>query len=569
MRPLTASARTARTEAERYCEAAGIGFAEAFRYQYAISRAPLGLPGFREIDFGGWCLQLGGALPTDPIRAVDGRVVGHLFGVGASHDGLDAASALSEGLDPGAADVIDRFEDRLTRVVGRYGAIVHLEGRTRLYCDATGMIGVVFDREGARVASSPGLCVDRPFVTDPRLPADGPRGLTLTVDAHVERLTCNHRLDLETFETARFWPRDGDRFVLDRADYGAAIDEMIAAVRNVLRSHTAQGPVSYPLSGGLDSRAILALADDETIARADQIYTHVMAKVNLHDASVANQLCDLLGVGLEVHNRMRKRRFTGSAAERDFAETYRAATGRYGPVPNFVDRTQTRVVRDAVVMRGQQIPIMRALFVGGEEGSDWTAREVGGRILTLLGYQDMDPDHLAVFEKAIEAQKAELPGPAQARALDLLLTETVNGPELASYFCSQSHCFYSSPFNGRRLIQLMSGFDTEERRSSLIVRLMMLRARPSFAGLIDTREAATIWHREENASVRVRHRRVTELQDAYAAVFSEPAPHVPMIRFRFDGIKDTVNPRDLRLETAPSDVADPDRSTVVPFRASA
>ncbi len=521
------------------CRENGLLFEEAFRYQYVISSSEMGLPGFVTHRLNDLVLQTGGALRCLDLEDATGRRFGFIFGVSASHDGRTTVAFLTEDFDSTAPDAAQIFEDRLTNLVGRYGVIVSLGDQHRFYADASAMIGANYNASTGVVAATVNLCIAEPAVPD-GLVAAKPNAFALhyTSDHSVKRLNPNHFLDLKTFETKRFWPRDDDVFHLEPSQYAQAFDEIILEARNVLTRLVAENSIALPLSGGYDSRSILAVADDETLLNIDQIYTHVTTKVNIADVSVANQICDLKSLGLEVHNTLRHRKFPG-AEDADLVKTrYQIASGGSGQPHDFlINGTFSRVKRDSVVLRGQQIPVLRGLFVNKLNDAYWTAERISERFQSLLNLNDvMDDDLQADFAKHVSLLYAELPAKARARALDLLLVEAVNGPELANWMCAISHNFYCSPYNSRRMIQLFACFDTHFRRTGAAMNTLFMRADPAILGIAFWRSAKGVGSIETHQSVQERSAHLNALSQTYESIFGEDPSPIKVIRFRTDGI---------------------------------
>lgn len=530
------------TLAQQLAKTHNVPFADTFRYQYVVSERDLGLPGFHGCPIGAVVLQTGEALKSQPLIDVNGVPFGCVIGVGVSHDGRSAADYLCAAFDANAPDAIAEFEDQLTRVSGRFAVVLHCQRQTRLYVDACGMIGAVFAPETRRVGATLGLCIDREVVT-PQLFQDSPSakprayGLHHTRDEAVYRLNPNHYLDLDTFKTHRFWPRAEDEFHLERDAYAAAFDELIDASAHIIDGLVREHIVSLPLSGGFDSRSIVAFARPESLRRLDQIFTHILTWINLCDASVANQLCAINNLGHETHNALRTRQFSGKRSPDAEEKQFQVACANFEPSHRFVrDGAARRVMRDAVVLRGQQMPILRGLFVSEADEAYWTSGRIAERIAGLLNFSEADDEGTDQIHQSVAALYAELPEPARRRALDLLLVEAVNGPELSDWFCGVSHNFYSSPYNSRRLIQLFSSFDTADRKSGLAMDLALLRASPVVKTVAMTPKVKTVQWAEDDNSVRQRLRRLNRLRREYARIFGEESADLPMIRYRRDGV---------------------------------
>lgn len=194
-------------------------------------------------------------------------------------DGPNAILAIGTLLHPdhpdwSDADVTDwlvarlgdgAFEDALDTVGGRFVLLVAQGTELYVYGDACGSRSVFHaDVGGAWLASQPGLLAQHAGLhPDPVLAGLLDRTLTadswpadLTPTAGVRMLLPNHRKCLTTGQTSRFWPRDEIRSL--------ATDDAAVAIANIIRglvnAALNRGPVTIPLTGGYDSRMILAAA---------------------------------------------------------------------------------------------------------------------------------------------------------------------------------------------------------------------------------------------------------------------------------------------------------------------
>ncbi|MEJ8560573.1 hypothetical protein QTO30_04545 [Yoonia sp. GPGPB17] len=521
------------------CKENEMSFEDVFRYQYTISSSELDLAGFTTHTLGPVVLQTGEALGCLELHDARGRLFGLIFGVSAPHDGQPVDTFLRDRFDSQANDAASVFESRLTHLSGRFGVIVTLGDDHRFYTDASGMIGANYCAESKIAATSVNLCIPRPADADGLAAAKpGVFALDYTSDHAVSRLNPNHYLDLDTFETKRFWPREDDIFHLDPPQYAAALDEIILATRQIINRMAAENSVAVPLSGGFDSRSIVALADDVTLHGISQIHTHVTTKINITDAAVANQICGMKSIGLEVHNTLRTRRFPGIDSPKYIESRCKIANGGMGQPHNFLlNGTYTRVKRDSVVLRGQQIPILRGLFVNNADSAHWTADTIAAHFMNLLQLNDLEDEALrADFKMRVSAIYDELPTNARQRALDLLLVEAVNGPDLTSWMCAVSQSFYTSPYNSRRMIQLFSSFDTKFRRAGHAMNLLLLRADPSLMGVAFLGAAKKVSSAENDQLIEARRKWLEGIRSTYRWVFGHDAEAVRMIRFRTDGI---------------------------------
>ncbi len=534
-------------EALRRCREKDLSFEDTFRFQYIIDRDDLSLPGFVSYSFNGWILQAGAVLPVVPIRDGAGTQIGLFFGIGAHHDGTRPEEAIARGLAKNGRDARAQFEAIVTETVGRFGVLIELEGQLRLYTDASGTIGAVVNRKLRRIAASCLLCVDRPIDPNPLYSRPNTNrevefGFSHTPDRHVTRINCNHFLDLESFQTSRFWPNSEDQFELPFDSYGAALDEILRSTRNVLTSLNARYTTSLPLTGGLDSRIIFVAAGEEGRAGFSQIYTYVLRSIGRMDAAIARQLCSTKGLSHEMHlgrRPMHRNMLPATEKEREKAALqYSLASGVSGhPKEEVTSGIYSLVDQNAVVLRGQQIPILRALFVDTDDPDDFTDEYFQTELRRLLSYNPPNRRADKRMSTEISAYLQGVPGVVAPKKADLIYYEVVNAPELAANFGGNFTSFYVSPFNSRRLIQLMMSFDTSYRRRRMLFWHLLMRADPEVAGIGSMRFVKGL-DCEEETHLAWRSGFIEAQRLLYEAVFREDCPEVPVTPFTLDVLSD-------------------------------
>ena len=162
-----------------------------------------------------------------------------------------------------AANFMD-FEKEVSTLAGRWVLLISIDHRTRLYPDAMGSKSVFYykaDHGALWVASQPqiigetlNLQEDHDAVQknhsneyegypDKIVPYDG-----------VVPLLPNHHLCLNTSKVTRFWPTDQ----LPRNDVDSATEIVASALSGIVESAINRYKVVAPLTGGYDTRTILA-----------------------------------------------------------------------------------------------------------------------------------------------------------------------------------------------------------------------------------------------------------------------------------------------------------------------
>ncbi|MDX8353654.1 hypothetical protein [Cognatiyoonia sp. IB215182] len=516
------------THAQQLCSDYNVSFAQTFRYQYVVSPSALELPGFTFTAVGQHWVGVGEALRCKTLTDSTGVAFGLCLGIAVDHDGKTPEEVFSADFDSASANALQRFEQYLQCLAGRYAIISHLHGKTYFHCDPVGMIGAVYAPETGRIASSTFLCIDRPAVWHPLYDRDeieageGAYGLNHTSDAHVFRINASHRMVLDTLQTERFWPRKEAAFATDEAQYGAIYDEMIAATRKIMARMIMLGETSLPLSGGNDSRLLMAFAGDSTLRDITQVFSHINTYANRRDAHVAGILCAAKDRPFEVHDRKKVSvpRYVRRLAER----RYKIGSGTMAVVPKEIENGLFLNVREnAIVMRGHQTNIMRGQYLVTADPEEWRKPRWQIRMMRLVGNGKFNGEVATRFLPAFQRYYDDLPENALARSADFIFYETLVPAALGTLFPGQDHAFYLSPFNSRRLVQLSMQPDTAYRMRNAPTTDVLLRADPVLAALPFAYELPADLQETQEA-LKTRHRRVRDGLRRYADIFGECAP---------------------------------------------
>lgn len=480
-------------EARRLCEAENIPFSYAFRYQYAISRRPLDLPGMDQRRFAGMVVHTGAKLPVSELRDRQGRPVGLLLGLAVAPEGLLGANHVIPGLDGCADAPLDHFEDWLVDLTGRYTIILDLAGERRVYCDPVGMNGVVYNPHLRRIAASPLLCIDRPVLPNPLFDHDlmaregGRLSLFQTRDRDVVRMNPNFYLDLDNFHETRHWPRN-ERFHHDGWEHASVLDEIIRIARHNIGALVNGHQCSLPLSGGRDSRLILALAGGHA-KKIRQVFTHVTNFSTGVDAEIATRLAEIAGVPHEIHPAQRPERLRKTVAHIREARAYQIASGVLTPPPDEI-RTQVHrhLAEGSVVLRGHQTDLLRAVYVPWADKRKWKDFNWQIRKLLIVPIERFDAEIAARFRPLYMQWLRTLPRNALEKQPDFMFLEIFYANSLGTAFPALPRAFYLSPFNSRKLISLSLGFDDAYRIAGHPVDDIIARINPSLTSIRYTRE---------------------------------------------------------------------------------
>jgi hypothetical protein len=250
------------------------------RQYYVLQTPPVTVPeGYHHLPCGSCHVVVDTEFSVIPV-VDDDQQVGLVFGTI-----LDPGGRVRDGrirLDPDhtAESPLRSFEWALSGLLGRYVGLYDSEAGRHLYTDPIGALPCVYDERRGIVAASPSMMPDtdtgerfredlfkavkRPLVgrgANIWLPG------SLTYFRGIERLLPNHSLDLETWETRRFWPRESDTG--SNPSSAGEIERIIEILSDIfeLIVETYTTP-TMSLTAGMDSRSLLAVARDP-VTRGD------------------------------------------------------------------------------------------------------------------------------------------------------------------------------------------------------------------------------------------------------------------------------------------------------------
>ncbi len=468
------------------CKKLNLDFSKIFKWQYLLTKNPDSEMPMVSHSIGEWTVMTGAKLPIAFLEDRAGVLLAIFLGVGVDNIGLIEGTHQVKSLDSNSNTFFNDFETWLKDVAGRYTILVAARGSTRAYTDPVGMNGMVYDQSSHQVASSTLLCLDRQIVDHPSYDhnlverGDGKYSLFHTRDANVRRCNPNSYINLDDFTEHRFWPKD-ESFKSSEFDVFEIYDQLITTTQHVIRNINAKYKTALPLSGGQDSRLLAALAGTE-IHSFDQVFTHIHNYASRIDATIASEIARYLQL---EHSVFDKRRIKFSRAEADLEQQeYQVATGMVMPQNREVTLGLHRsVIEDAVVMRGHQTDLLRAVFIDrlgkkSRKNFRWQMKR-----LLLVPPREFTDDVYLKFLPEYEAWYDTLPETARQRSVDFMFLEIYYSSTLGASFPALTHNFFMSPFNSRRLIELSLSIDEKYRRNGYAVNDILLQANPALLSI--------------------------------------------------------------------------------------
>jgi hypothetical protein len=164
---------------------------------------------------------------------------------------------------------IDQFvEKQVYRFAGTFLFILNMLGQRRIYLDANGTKSVVYDPV-ERVAAATTSLLLAPEDYQERFRADlyfacgvdGDGWFTAGLTAHrgIQRLLCNHYLDLDSWKPVRHWSNE---HLAESANPDEEIATITEEVKRAIRALTKDRGVSVALTAGNETRLLLSCCRD-------------------------------------------------------------------------------------------------------------------------------------------------------------------------------------------------------------------------------------------------------------------------------------------------------------------
>lgn len=398
-----------------------------------------------------------------------------------------------------AADA-EAVASELEYAAGRFGVILSSPGLSRVYLDAGGAFGAVYNRSERCVGSTLYTVLADPVeanstypLTDAAAKGEGRFAFGHTPDRRVTRLMCNHYLDLETFRPVRHWPTETDVFACElTADrVHGLIDTFIARQKAVIGAFTRHvSPASMPISGGADSRLLVALSRDSW-PQIDNFFVHRTNRYTGFDRKIAQTIARTVDLDLNVYDpsqnaALRKRPLYVSKILSRQALAM-GLTGGSGPQSKQEVEVSEALPEGGIVMRGNVTDISKAVLWRGV-GIRQFRRSRGARndpekSLKLMMLGDADPQQTQTLLGAVEGWSATLPGTAHIRLQDFSSLEHFRSHGQGALFYALNHNFYLTPSADRTMLKALITLPPPIRDNFLVNDLILEKLMPELIAI--------------------------------------------------------------------------------------
>lgn len=477
---------------ERVCDDRGWSFDDVFRHQFRISQTPsIASEYWKKRKLGSFSIEHCPHLPATKVLNRRGQLIGWCLGVAVDASGTVFGCGNDAHLTVSAT--FEAIELRQSRMAGRFAMIVQIGEEVRYYPDsASGLTAVAHDKSGV-IASTLTLAID-----DAVQPSGG-RSLkqiqsapTLylmgeTPDARVRQLCGNHYVDMETFTSHRFWPKEDTVFEPIVANKSVAqIAERLQIVMGALVTHL---DCVLPITGGKDSRMLAAAVPASSVDQVGAYYVHQINWATSFDVRSAVQVAEHLGVPLGVKN-VPSGECDAELADLDIEEARAQMALATGYAHPHLSKTVLQAMHVApnarLLLRGGAAEMARAnKYPVPRRVPDHITPEFAFQ--RLAGHAMVDLLEMygeATIERYWQKYKlwfSQLPENARLRAVDLGHVELwLSGTTGAAYYAAGKH-FYINPFNDRTILYQIMRFDPKLRKKGLLVKRILQRFSPGLS----------------------------------------------------------------------------------------
>ncbi|MFN3292314.1 MAG: hypothetical protein ACK4S2_09155 [Gemmobacter sp.] len=479
------------------CRQQGFDPAEALATQFLIDQAPSApVPGLRALPMNAWVLHHGRAVELTEMRDAQGRMFGAFLGIGVDPDGQIISAASFAAFDLDAPDFLPRFEHFVAYTAGRYAVVLDCPAGRHVYHDPVAHLTVVYHPQSRRVASSVMLALNRPLQPNPRFDSKAIAQATAkgdtepnfilghTQDAEVKFCLPNHRLDLDTFAPARIWPLPDSFPPAEPEEYDALVARMVARLKAILGALITARPSILPVSGGTDSRKLLACLTDR-LDEVAELFAFEHTNYAKLDATTGEWVVSHL-LGRPFH------RYTASETapyapqspfdKRRFTRLFWLRTSSVAKPPNEHLLGMTAATPPGHLhLRGNVMDLMRGVWWGSFAGRNTkvgvTLRE---EISSLFLNPEPGRDLVEKWAEDYHRWKLALPANAQPVIYDFIFLELFLHVSSAKYYGYERN-FYICPFSDRSLIEMTLRFPIDFRFAGTLNEMFLRAADPALA----------------------------------------------------------------------------------------
>jgi hypothetical protein len=451
-------------------------FLSCYKHQFQISvEEATQPPGWIRTDLRGICIDTAPDVTRTYLKSANDDVVALILGIAIDSDGniLEDTREISDADGSCSITLIEEFIESLA---GRYLGVVSYNEHKRVYLDPVGDYSAVYNAESKISASTSLFAIDRDFIDNPDIPYRKVRtgqlnySLGHTRDAKVRRQFANHYLDLTIFQQVRHWPKENTDLTTrdDAADISEIMDKITARLSSVFCEILRKKTCIVPLSGGRDSRCLVACGMPE-IHRASTLFAWRFHRMSKWDTEIGSEIAESLDLPYKV--------FTHTPTTRDDKMLFLRRNGYnlFGPTLLSLAICES-LPSDMVMTRGNVMGVLRATnWRGQTEGK----LKIGHALRRLqMGNIKDFPDLVPLLQADIKSWHASLPDCGKLKVYDLLWFEVslTHGQGTRNYGIPNN--FVVNPFNDRLCLQLSMQLPLSLRQTDEAYDMILDRTAP-------------------------------------------------------------------------------------------
>lgn len=483
------------TLAEQECRRLGWAFTESFRNQYTITNLTQDAPeGWSSQTLGNWRVSHCQNLPRTELTFSNGLVVGIVLGYAVSPEGMMLEGRHKLPISTRSAASLAQAEKYVAQLAGRYVVLLCIGTSARVYSDPVCSLGPVYDPVTRRLGASLAMALDRPLIDNPDVSADNVAAgeacylFGHTPDRDVKRALANHYIDLSDFSQRRHWPTEDMDFTLAGRKRHEVSLEIAAKLRLNMKALIERYPTALPVTGGKDSRLLVAAASD-MLDQISQFFVYHTNASNAVDSEIALEIAREMSFPLRVISR-ESQRFKSGVSEADHADhmTLRHLRGGFEPETVDTDRIKaTQMIPDRyLILRGNMADMayaphwQRPVFKD-PHNTEFALGNLGVPAAASTAFCEKT-------QSAFLDWKESLPERALPRIYDFLQTDVWLPHGNSAAFARETDHMFINPFNDRHLLHLTASIPPFMRRNGRIVEDIVSTYAKEIIDLDDTAE---------------------------------------------------------------------------------
>lgn len=483
-------------EAISYCAERALDPAQVLLTQFLITaERDLHHSAWQVLELQSVSIYYGEKAAVVPMHDAAGRLFGAFIGVGVDSEGTLITPGCFSRFDITAPEFIRAFDHYVAYIAGRYLVVLDTPATTQCYFDPVAHMTAVYNPRLRRLASSVQLALDRTIEPNPMFDTEAILGgsargetepnyiLGHSRDREVRFVLPNHVLDLRSFTLTRIWPLADSFPLAPEEEFETLTASMVTRLSQILSALVNTTPSILPVSGGTDSRKLLACLSSE-LGQVGQLFAFEHTEYAKLDAVTGEYAVSLLDAPFRrIGLAEAQATFTPSAIEqRQRKRQFWLRTSGVARPPNEYAHGMTEMTpEDHLHLRGNIMDLMWSIwwrsFANRHERLETGLRnEIGSLFLNPEPSREMVEKWASDYLRWRHA----LPENAQELVYDFVFLELFLHVSSAKYY-GYDRNFYICPFADRKLIETTLRFPVGYRFDNHLNERFIAIAEPRLA----------------------------------------------------------------------------------------